>query len=72
MAQKRESLERQLELAKQSLANYESRRTSQVDVKKDPQWRQLDAKRRDIATRLHRVGQAEQLKAELAARHADD
>ena len=74
MAQTRASLERQLENAKQSLSAYEERRKSDatfdVESKNDPHWRSLDAKRRDIATRLHRVSQKEQQQAELASRAA--
>lgn len=72
MAQKRASLERQLENAQNALAAYEQRRQGDADFttdsKKDPHWRKLDAKRRDIATRLYRVTAIEKQQAEMAER----
>lgn len=72
MAQHRDTLERQLTNAQTALSSYEQRRDADekkkaVPPKKDPKWRSLDKTRRDLVTRLKRVEQAEQQRAELAA-----
>jgi hypothetical protein len=66
----RQVTESQLANARRALeARVAALKTKGVELrqfKRDPVWRNLDAKVRQILGRLHRVGEAENLNAELA------
>ena len=68
MGQTRDSLERQLQIAREELAKYVSildeRKVDNALRKRDPIWRNLDSKCRQIKTRLVSVDA-------LAAREAE-
>jgi hypothetical protein len=70
----RSILERQLALAQAKLAACESTLsgsgTEQGEFKRHPQWRSLNARRRQIATRLQSAGKIEKRNAELEQRRA--
>jgi hypothetical protein len=67
-------LERQLALAQSELTACESTLsgsgTEQGEFKRDPQWRSLNARRRQIATRLQSAGKIEKRNADLEQRRA--
>lgn len=68
MGQTQESLDRQLTIAKEKLASYVSildeKKVAEADRRKDPVWRNLDSKCRQIRSRMGAV-------AEIAAREAE-
>jgi hypothetical protein len=67
-----ENLERQLARADEALAdcvkNLDERGVAETERRRDPQWRSLRAKRRQLQARLRRVTAVAALNDELARR----
>jgi uncharacterized membrane protein len=72
MGTSRKITENQLQEAKQAVqlraTTLKDSGTAVKDLKRDPLWRKLDAKARQVATRLKRIGATEALNAEVAER----
>jgi hypothetical protein len=75
MPQKIDSLERQLETATKTLANCTSQLESEGKDKKarrkEPNWRRLNSRRRDIAARLKAAKEVVSLTEAADARRAE-
>jgi len=74
MGTSRETTERQLQDAKTALAQFTAALKEEgvtgAALKRNPKWRHLDAKARQLSGRLRRIGEIEALNEEVASRKA--